>query len=199
MFVARQLVHATDGAYSFAGAIRQMLTTKPLYTMPLAAFLTFGPVLALLALDWRAAAARLWQDQYLGALLAGAIALAYIGGSDTERLLFWSAPVVYALIGHSLQAHPRLRSARALVIVLAAAQVISSRLLWGIPSPEATAADVASAAGLPATLYAVADRLLSLDAFYFNLWSFFADPRVRVVQLLVYLAGSVALSCVCGA
>jgi hypothetical protein len=193
MVAARQMVHTIGGAYSFAGAIRQMLTSKPLFTMPLAAFIAFGPILAVLMADWRGTMARLREQQYVGALLAGAIGLAYIGGSDTERLLFWSAPAVYVLIGFALQTNRRALASPALVAVVAAAQLLSSRLLWGIPDPQATGADIGSVTGLSAKAYAVLNRLLSIDAFYFNLWSYFANHRVRVVQLLIYASGSLVL------
>lgn len=41
----------------------------------------------------------LWSHQWLGAFLGACAVLGWVGGQDAERYAFWSAPVVYVLIG----------------------------------------------------------------------------------------------------
>jgi hypothetical protein len=191
--ITRAVAHATPGAYSFADAAGKMIATKPLFTLPLAAFITFGPVLAIVIRGWRGAWRDLTGDQYLGAFLAGAVALAYVGGSDTERLLFWSAPAVYVLLGRAIARQRADLASPPLVAVWATLQALSCRLFWPVPDPDAIRPDWRAAHGLAGKAYALVNQVFGLDAFYLNLWSYFAESRVRLLQLAIYAGCSVAL------
>ena len=65
--------------------------------------------------------------------LFGVAVLGWIGGSDTERFLFWAMPVVYLLIGKSIEDHLQLLKSFPLIVILVLSQLISQRLFWSIP------------------------------------------------------------------
>ena len=176
-----------DTTRSFVAAALQWIR-KPPSAYVLAWFTAYGPVLALLAFDWRAVLADLRDRQHLSALLAFCTVLAFFGGSDTERFVFWAMPVVYLLIGRSFERNLGLFTSAILGVSLVVAQAVSTRIFWSIPDPRLDAMPLASGAGLADRLYAVADRVLVIDHFHWNLWSSFGSQPFRLVRLVLYLA-----------
>ena len=176
-----------DTTRSFLAATLQWIQ-KPPSAYVLAWFTAYGPVLALLAFDWRAVLADLRDRQHLSALLACCAVLAFFGGSDTERFVFWAMPVVYLLIGRTFERHLGLFTSAALGVGLAIAQAVSARIFWSIPDPRLETMPLASGAGLADRLYAVADRVFVIDHFHWNLWSSFGSRPFRLVRLALYLA-----------
>lgn len=190
----RMLVHPVESVYSTAAVAVDMIRSKSPLAMCLGLFVTFGPVITLVAYDWRRAWAFLTSHQTGAVVLAASIGLAYVGGTDTERILFWSAPVVYALIGRAILAHWRSLSHAFVLVALTIAQLVSARLVLDIPPPSSAGALLDRQHLLSASnAYAVLDRLLAIDGHYFNLWSFFAGQPWQSVQLASYLAFSFAL------
>jgi len=176
-----------DTTRSFTAAALQWIR-KPPTAYVLAWFTAYGPALALLVFDWRGVARDLaeWQDL---ATFAGLCAvLAYFGGSDTERFVFWAMPVVYLLMGRAIERHPGVVRAPAIAAVLVAAQAVSARVFWTIPDPRVEAAPLGEGVGLAARLSAVADRLFVIDHFHWNLWSSFGSQPFRLARLGLYLA-----------
>ena len=144
-------------------------------------FITFGPVIVLAIYDWRRNLLFLRDQQHLLIYLASFAVLALAGYRDTERVLYWAMPVVYVLVGRSMQNLSGLLTVR-LISVLAVAQLISQRAFLSIADPTLTPT-FAPHALIPASL----KSLLS----YCNMWSCFCDPRVLYIYLFLYL--SVAL------
>lgn len=173
--------------YTFVGAALDSIRRKPLFTWCLAWFFTFGPVLAIVAFDWRRAgrtlAARLDLTVYLGLFAM----LSYVGGTDTERLLLWAMPVVYLLIGQAIEASPRLFLA-APAIVLVCAQAVSSRVFWPIPSPGTDVSPLTASGPFAARLWALIDRAIVVDDFHWNLWSAFGSRPIHALTLAWDLA-----------
>lgn len=66
-------------------------------------------------------------------LLAFAI-LAWIGGSDTERILYWSAPIVYILIGKSLE--KRVPFPAQIWVLLVGITILSERIVFILSEKE---------------------------------------------------------------
>src|SRR6185312_2041009 len=79
--------------------------TKAWFTLLLAFFMTFGPVLAVVLRDWRSVRDTVAAHFYLLVFLGGCFAAGYLGGHETERYLLWSAPLMYLLIAQALQHH----------------------------------------------------------------------------------------------
>jgi hypothetical protein len=179
--------------YGFIDAVFRQLATKPVYSLLLVWFLAFGPMVALVAYDYRAMAAFLRGRADLAAFLVLSVVLAYIGGTDTERLIFWAMPVVYVLIAQSLERHWLLLSGTAASVLLLIGQLLSERVLWGIPSPENAVASLSEITEPLPRFYAVLNRVFVIDDFHWNLWSHFGSRPFHLVQLAFYLALSAAV------
>lgn len=181
-----------DTTRSFFAAALQWIR-KPPTSYALAWFTAYGPVLALLAFDWRQVAADLRERQHLAGFLLLCAVLGYFGGSDTERFVFWAMPVVYLLIGRSFERHQHLFGGMLLGAGLLAAQAISARIFWTIPDPRLDAVPLGANAGLGERLYSVADRVLVIDNFHWNLWSSFGSQPFKLVRLSMYVAVTAVL------
>lgn len=192
-FAAARLGTAPRQGYTFGDAILLHLSNKPIESLALTWLLTFGPVLAVVAYDWRATARFLRERPDLAVLLAGCFGLAYVGGHDTERYLFWAMPVVYLLIGRSLERQRHALSGAA-VALLVAGQALAARVFWPVPDPETTVTALTDVAGLWARVYAVLNRVFVIDDFHWNLWSNFGSRPFHLVQLAFY--GGIALAVV---
>jgi hypothetical protein len=144
----------------------------------------FGPaLLVLVALDGRRAWRRLAERQDLLALAAGVAALGWLGGGDTERLLYWGAPLLLLAAGQSLEqirdacrGDGRRGRALAWLAFLALAQALGQRLAWLIPDHPGSE-ELAWPLLTP----------LSASGRYLDLWSQHARPEVAVLSLAQYL------------
>jgi hypothetical protein len=149
---------------------------------------TFGPVLAIVAFDWRRALRFLADHEWLAAFFVGCAAVAFLGGSDTERFAFWSLPVVYLLLARAIERHANVLRSASLVAGLVVSQAVSARVFWGIPDPHA---ESVVALGLksvwPDRIYGVLNRLFVIDSFHFNLWSSFGSRPFRLFRLGLYV------------
>lgn len=118
--------------YSFGAQAMRFLAEKSLWRYVLAIFIAFGPVVVVPLYDWRGSLRFLSSHKPLLAFGAATALLAFVGGSDTERFLYWSMPVVYVLIGRAIE-HRRHAFGIGLAVALIAAQSLSQRLFWVIP------------------------------------------------------------------
>jgi hypothetical protein len=193
VIAATRLVTQPRLAFSFIGASLFQLNNKPVYTWVLAWFITFGPVLTLVFYDWRNVWRTLGERRYLASYLALFAVLAYVGGSDTERLLFWSMPVMYLLIAQAFVNHRHALANTYLAAALVVAQAVSARIFWSIPSPSLAVAAWSDMPAGAARLYAVLNRLVVIDDFHWNLWSNFGSRPFHALLLAIYLAFAAAL------
>ncbi len=132
VLVAVHTVAIATNEYAFSSQVLRLIETNASWRYLLAWFVAFGPILVTLLYGWRSLGRYLIRRQELLAFLLGVGMLAYIGGSDTERFLYWSAPVIYLLVGMSVE---RLRplAATAWWALLVASQTISQRWFWTVP------------------------------------------------------------------
>jgi hypothetical protein len=131
--VLTHMIATKTNSYSFARTAYEWAYEKPLPTYVLSWFIAFGPILAIVLYDIKACWTFLMREQWLFVLLLGSAVLAWIGGSDTERILYWSMPVVYVLIGKALQGTPTSVLSLPFIVALAGLQAISQRIFWPIP------------------------------------------------------------------
>ena len=192
-FLAARINTDPRGGYRFIDAIALHLANKPVESLALVWFIAFGPMLAVVAYDWRATVAFLSRRVDLALLPLACIMLSYIGGHDTERYLFWAMPVVYLLIAQSLERHLPVVSTPVIAGVLVAAQLVSQRVPWPVPDPGSAVTPLSDAAGFADRLYAIANRVFVIDDFHWNLWSNFGSRPFHLVQLAFYLAVSAAI------
>jgi hypothetical protein len=128
----KKSVHQTDG-YSFLTTVVDFLYNKGLGSFAHAWLLAFGPVLFIVLYDWRRAWEFLCERQDLAFYFLTCVGFGYVGGTDTERLLYWSIPVVLVLLGRAIERLRPVLSTWPAVIVLGGGQVLSSRILWTTP------------------------------------------------------------------
>lgn len=127
-------MHVTvTGDYSFVWTAQHWAYSKSPPELAHSWLLAFGPVLFLVIYDWRHAGSFLAGHQFLLVYGLGMAVCGYMGGSDTERLSYWSMPVVYVLLGRALERHRALLRCAPLAGFLAGAQLLSARAFWVIP------------------------------------------------------------------
>lgn len=172
-----RLVGTPTGPYAPWAEPLKMLQQKPLFTWVLAWFFTFGPAsLALIALNGPQGRELLRSRPYLAVFLAGCGVLAFLGGTDTERILGWAAPVVYVLVGRAIErTRTILAGAPALVCALGLAQIVSERILWTIPIGADNTGKLSDLDVSWASASEVFDRLFVVSSHYGNLWSFWGS------------------------
>ena len=164
---------------------------KSLLTWTLTWFFTFGPpVVALVVLDRRSAITFLRREPHLLLYLLGCGALSYFGGVDDERVTLWAAPVVYVLTARAIEHHRAALRSVALVLALAAAQVVSARALWPIPAQGVAVASISHSRSITAWVFDAVNRLVVIDTYYSNLWSYWGSRPWHYV-LLAYDIGFV--------
>ena len=180
--VTRLVTTPRADSYTFLGAVLENASKKPVFTWVLAWFFTFGPVLAVVAFDWKRAGRFLAGRQDLAVYLGFFALLSYIGGTDTERLLLWAMPVVYVLIGRAIEWRPQLFLTAPLVI-LACAQAVSSRVFWPVPSPGTDVDALTTTGPRLQVLWALVNRAVVVDDFHWNLWSAFGSRPIHALTL----------------
>ena len=117
----------------------------------------------------------------MSVFLAGMALLAWIGGSDTERFLYWATPIVFVLIGRAFEGHVEVFRAPALLALLAVSQAISQRIFWTTP-------DFGPGPHLIPVLTS-----LSGEVAYKDLVSFHGERWIKAVSLAEYLALAMVL------
>ena len=172
---AVQLLVQPTTDYPFAIMGLFWLYYKPPWRYVLGAFVAYGPLIAILAYHWRVVGAFLVRRQYQLAFLGGVALLAWMGGTDTERIFYWACPVVYLLIGYSVESAPALFQSPLLPAVLGVSQGIAQRIFWPLPDYP----------GTPAA--AVLFTPLGAAVPYLDLYSYHADQQTAVVALVEYL------------
>jgi hypothetical protein len=167
---------------------------KALFALPLSLYMTFGPIIAVVLYDWRAARDLLARHVYLVVFFGWCFLTSYIGGSDTERFVIWGAPVMYLLVAKALERHAGalLRSAWVFV-ALVIAQALSSHIFFAYPNPNTAVADWGLLTTVGEKIWGALNRLLVIDDFYWNLWSYFGSKPVHAVSLAIYLVFSLGL------
>ncbi|HYE57198.1 MAG TPA: hypothetical protein VD948_01785 [Rhodothermales bacterium] len=174
--LTRTLGQPTD-RYSFGWTAFGWLYAKPLLTWVHACFVTFGPVLFVVLYDVRALGRFLAGYQPMAVVLTVLAALSWIGGSETERLLFWSASVMLVLVGKALEHHRAALASWPLLFALWGTQGWSSRV--GLLTP-----DYPSSRKTPLPLLTIPAH----DFNYLHLYSYYSPPYLSAIALAQYVA-----------
>ena len=169
-----------------------MIAEKQVFTWVLAWFFTFGPAaLALIAGAHGVVSAFLRRRPDLLVYLTACGVVAFVGGTDTERLLGWAAPVMYVLLGLAIEnRRAALLRAPVLMTILVFVHLASTRLLWPIPTGIDEVRPFATLDASWASLAAVLDKLLIIENYYSNLWSFYGSRAIHAL-ILVFDVGLV--------
>lgn len=130
-YVVIHTVITQNNDYDFANAGLMWLYNKPFVMYLQGLLLSFGPILILLILYFSKIRGILHQNQHLAFLTITVFAFSWFGGTDTERIVFWCAPIVIYLVA-SLFESPELRTPLVLGLLFAG-QVLVLRPLWLTP------------------------------------------------------------------
>jgi hypothetical protein len=168
-------VVSQHNVYHYADTAINWIYDKPLITYIHGWFITFGPVIVLLIINWRNTGTFLLKNQVELIFVAGIAFLAWLGGTDTERLLYGSMPVVYMLIGKAMEERGRLFT-MLMIVYLAIGQALSYRIFWPVPDfPNEN---------LPSLILLAP---IGTDFSYNDLFSFHARRNVAFVSFVQYV------------
>lgn len=134
--VIANLVVATDAGFSASNYLLNRALARSLLTYLLGWMVAFGPALFLILFDWRTATAFLARHTWMVAYLLGVAIVGWAGSLESERhALNWGAPVIYVLVGCTIQRHfaGLIRSGALGVALLA--YLLASRVFWTTPQP----------------------------------------------------------------
>jgi hypothetical protein len=154
----------------------------------LAWFYTFGPVaLAIIGSALWTIRDVLRERPELAVYVAGCAALAFVGGTDTERILGWAYPVMLVLLGTAIKARLNVfQSYRVIAIAMTAAVLVSARIFWPIPTgPEQTATPVGALEPGWHAVVVLLDKFFVTENYYSNLWSYFGSRSVHLTLLVL--------------
>lgn len=164
--------------YGFARTAVLWTYQKGLPHMLHGALLAFGPLVLLCAGGtlFRVRLSAFGRDVFPGLLLPALIMFAWVGGSDTERILYWAAPLLLVLAGIGIDRLRATGGGLLLLAVMLGAEVIGQRWFWAIP-------DHPSDATTPLPLLGFwTDQMQYLD-----LYSFHGERRLQALSLAQYL------------
>ena len=150
----------------------------------------FGPsALAIVVAGHRQAWSFLKAHPHLALYLVLVAFLAFVGGTDTERILGWAAPVVFLLVAMAIgQQMAILQRRPILTTVLIVVQLASARVFWPIPVGVDDAQTFASLGLEWSSAMAILDKALVIENYYANLWSFFGSRTVHAWVLVADLS-----------
>ncbi len=163
--------------FSFLHTAVQWLRAKSLITYLHGWMLAYGVIIFLPVFFWRQSVDFLKARQdFLVYVLFFAL-MGYVGGTDTERLLYWSMPVVIVLIGKLIEDNRTILRSVPLLLFLGVCQLISTRAF--LLTPDYTHGIVSHSIPFFTPLR---------NAYFMDLFSFHGTPRVMRISLLEYLA-----------
>ena len=139
--------------------------------------LAYGVVIFLPMFFWRQAWAFLKTRQDFVVYLLFFVLMGYIGGTDTERLLYWSMPVVFVMTGKVVENNHVILRSTPLLLFLGVCQLIASRAFLLIPDYTH---------GIESHSIPIFTPLW--NAYFMDLFSFHGTPKVMWISLLEYVA-----------
>jgi hypothetical protein len=152
-----------------------LLQDKEIHFWLLGWVFAFGPpVIAVVLAGGRSALDVFRGRPQLVVLMAGVVIGSFAGGTDTERIAAWGAPIVYAAAGLSLERLGRGAFTWPLLVVLAVAQAISARIFWPIPSIGYNVGPWVWS-GHWQDAYEAFNRAVVIHTHYTYLWSYFGS------------------------
>jgi len=176
-FIKKNIVINDPNAYSYLLTVVAWVYTKSLPEYVLGICIAYGPLILLVPFFYKQYKSLLWEREELLVLLILSLLLGFIGGSDTERIMFMSGfPVILLLIGISIRSifnSPQ----RWWLYILLLLQTISFRFFWKLPDfTEDKLHTPVPFFGLMSNRFPV-----------LNLYSHFGDYKVCAILLIEYI------------
>ncbi len=182
------LVHSAasqTNSYSFVSAITFRFAEKNPLVYILGWWSAYGPLLVVPLVAWRRSLAFLMSNQMLAAFLGACAVLGWVGGQDTERYVFWAAPIVYLVIADALP-DVLAGASRWVLAVFVGMQALAERVGLQIPQPSTLDPELLSRDRTFDHLMLLTPIGGNVD--YFDLWSYWM-PRLAKTVLLAEYAG----------
>lgn len=132
-FILPYLLVEPTSRYGFVGAAYFWAYTKPAPLYLQAFFVAFGPMVVLPLFFWRTSLRFLRERLELLVFLAIVLLLGWVGGTDSERFLYWAGPIVLLVAAHILAVTDIWSVARWPLLVIGATQALSQRLFLITP------------------------------------------------------------------
>jgi hypothetical protein len=136
LFAVSLIVVPRDPNFSVNEHLGTRAVQRSLVVYLLGWLIAFGPALLIVLFDWRSAARFLSQHRGVLAYTVGVAVIAWVGSNESERHALNSAsPVVYLLLGLTIQGHPGWFKSPALIAFLLATQALVHRVFLTTPEP----------------------------------------------------------------
>jgi hypothetical protein len=173
------ILHLTvhkNNSYSFINAAYGWIYRKSLLMYLHSWLLAFGPVLFIIIYKWRDSLRFLKLSKISSAFIIILSFMGLAGGSDTERLLYWSMPVIYIMLASVINSNINLFKGKFLIIYLSILQLINMRVFWLIPD-------------YPNNSKSILPFLTPMDSKFplLDLWVWHADLKVNLVSFAGYI------------
>lgn len=174
------LVLPTDAGFTASDHLLTRAASRSPLSYGLGWLVAFGPALCLILFDWRNVAEFFKRHLWMFAYVLGVAAAGWAGSLESERhALNWGSPVVYLLMARAFQNHARAMTRSGALVLLAAAQLLVGRVLWGVPQPAESAV-----AGEPAMVLTP----LGPGTEYLDLFPDYLAPSLAWSQFLQHAA-----------
>lgn len=131
--IVLQLIATKTNDYNYISTAMKWAYKKSLIMYVHSWFIAFGPIIVILIYDWKLVKGYLAENQHLMIFMVLYVLLSFIGGTDTERLIYWSMPVTFLLIGKCIEKNPDLYKYPFFWGIIAAVTAISQRYFWILP------------------------------------------------------------------
>jgi hypothetical protein len=176
LYVKKHIVVSAQNNYSYFQNILELIFTKSFPEYLLGILIAFGPLIILLPFFYGQYKSLLKERQELLVLCASSLLFGYIGGTDTERILFMSGfPVIFLLLAKSIKGIYQ-SSQRWWLYILFILQTISYRLFWSLPDYTVQSGHT------PVPFFG----LMSSKVKYLYLYSHFSSYILNLILLIEY-------------
>lgn len=182
LIIANVVIEPSE--YGFDSSIFFWFYEKRLPQFLLGWFIAYGSLIVLVLYNWRDGLQFLREHQHLAIFTLGIVALGWLGGTDTERFLYWGMPVLYVLLGRAIVQHQRvLERSPFFVLILLVTWLISQRVFLLTPGHS----DTISTGVIP-LLTVFGEQLRFVD-----LHSLYAEREVTYPLVIQHLALTLVL------
>jgi hypothetical protein len=176
----QEFVVPTDQAFSASQHLMERAYDRRLITYALGWVVAFGPALFVVLFDYRTAVGFLSRHKAFLVYTVGVALVGWAASFESERhALNWGAPIVYLLLGLTIERHMSWFRSAALVSFLVVTQAVINRVFWVVPQPDGDYRDV-----LPTVLLTP----LGEGASYLHLFPDYLASRAVWLQSAEYAA-----------
>ncbi len=174
------------GSYSFLGALGLWIYQKSIVMNFHALIIAFGPIIYIIFFTYLDAWNFLKKEKDLLVFLIIILFLSFAGGSDTERIIYWSFPIVYLLIINSIIKNKEKVVNILFLSIITLGQIINMRIFLTTPDYPNNYSSV-----LP-ILTPIANKFPFLDLFTMhgywkvNVLSFFEYIILMIIAYFIF-------------